>query len=33
MIPLNGSEKQKAAHGEVGGFFEKEPDYLILVSL
>jgi len=23
MIPLNGSEKQKAAHGEVGGFFEK----------
>jgi len=23
MIPLNDSEKQKAAHGEVGGFFEK----------
>jgi hypothetical protein len=23
VIPINGSEKQKAAHGEVSGFFEK----------
>jgi hypothetical protein len=23
VIPINGSEKQKAAHDEVGGFFGK----------
>jgi hypothetical protein len=23
LIPINGSEEQKAAHSEVGGFFEK----------